>query len=367
MKERKRKLNYLLVIILLLLVSIGYAVLSTNLNILGSSQISAPSWDIHWENVQVKTGSVSASTPTIDTNKTTVNYSVTLTIPGEYYEFTVDAVNAGTIDGMVSVVSNKLNNVEITTLPNYLEYSVTYEDGIDIAPNHLLASNSSEKYKVHVGYKKDISVSDIPSTAQTLNLTFSVTYVQSDSNAIINPHLQTVYTANVHYGNWGTADDETNTSIVWIGKSIPNGIMTYQTPELAMAALKEAIGGVDRPFFLKHSVSNNTVTDSYVGFVITPEMALANPGMTAGTYTLKGGVNERVSSNKPIYVANKQVLLSAFGSTHCNESDSYCNCFDSDHSISIYAASDGNVYADDFYWFCLINQNGGSACVENTN
>ena len=33
MKKNKRKLNYLLVIVLLLLVSAGYAILSTNLNI----------------------------------------------------------------------------------------------------------------------------------------------------------------------------------------------------------------------------------------------------------------------------------------------------------------------------------------------
>ena len=185
--KNKRKLNYMILIIMILVISIGYAILSTNLNIVGSSEISAPTWDIHWENVQVKTGSVSAQTPTIDTNKTTVNYTVTFTIPGEYYEFTVDAKNAGTIDGMVSVVSNKLNGTEITTLPNYLEYKVSYDDGIDIAPNHLLAANTSEKYKVHVGYKKDISVSDIPEGAQTLNLTFSVTYVQSDDNAPEKP------------------------------------------------------------------------------------------------------------------------------------------------------------------------------------
>ena len=182
--RNKRKLNYMILIIMILVVSIGYAILSTNLNILGSSQISAPTWNIHWENVSVKSGSVTAATPTIDTNKTTVNYSVTLTIPGDYYEFTVDAVNAGTIDGMVSVVSNKLNGTEITTLPSYLEYKVSYDDGIDIAPNHLLAANTSEKYKVHVGYKKDINISDIPATPQTLNFSFSVTYVQSDSNAV---------------------------------------------------------------------------------------------------------------------------------------------------------------------------------------
>ena len=185
--KSKKKLNYMILIIMILIISIGYAILSTNLNIVGAGTINNPTWNIHWENVQVETGSVSASTPTIDTAKTTVNYSVTLTIPGDYYEFTVDAVNAGTIDGMISVISNKLNGTEITTLPNYLEYKVTYDDGVEIAPNHLLSANSSEKYKVHVGYKKDISATDIPSAAQTLNLTFSVTYVQSDENATEKP------------------------------------------------------------------------------------------------------------------------------------------------------------------------------------
>ena len=131
---------------------------------------------------------MSASTPTIDTAKTTVNYSVTLSIPGDFYEFTVDAVNAGTIDGMVSVISNKLNGTEITTLPSYLEYKVSYDDGVDIAPNHLLEAGTSEKYKVHVGYKKDISESDMPTTEQNINIDFQIIYKQSDSNAVAISH-----------------------------------------------------------------------------------------------------------------------------------------------------------------------------------
>ena len=47
--KNKRKLNYMILIIMILVVSIGYAILSTNLNIVGSSQISAPTWDIHFE------------------------------------------------------------------------------------------------------------------------------------------------------------------------------------------------------------------------------------------------------------------------------------------------------------------------------
>ena len=187
MKKNKRKVRYLILVLLLLFISIGYAYLNSTLNITGASTINNPTWDIHWENVEVKTGSVSASTPTIDSSKTTVNYSVELTTPGDFYEFTVDAVNAGSIDGMVSVVSNKLNGTEITTLPNYLEYSVSYSDDIAIAQNHLLAANSSEKYKVYVGYKKDISPSDLPTTQQTLNFSFSVTYVQADANATEKP------------------------------------------------------------------------------------------------------------------------------------------------------------------------------------
>ena len=187
MRKKKRQFRYILLVLILLFISMGYAFLNTTLNIVGVSTINNPTWDIHFENVVVKSGSVLASTPTIDTNKTMVNFSVELSLPGDYYEFTVDAVNDGSIDGMISVISNKLNNVEITTLPNYLEYVVSYVDGVSIAQNHLLAANTSEKYKVHVGYKKDISATDIPSTEQTLNLTFSVTYVQADENAIEKP------------------------------------------------------------------------------------------------------------------------------------------------------------------------------------
>ena len=374
--KNKRKLNYMILIIMILVISIGYAVLSTNLNIIGTGTINNPTWNIHWENVQVKTGSASASTPTIDTAKTTVNYSVTLSIPGDYYEFTVDAVNAGTIDGMISVISNKLNGTEITTLPSYLEYKVTYEDGVEIAPNHLLASGTSEKYKVHVGYKKDISSTDIPSTAQTLNLIFSVTYVQSDTSVVPVPHPETVYTTNIHDGNWDTVDDGTNTSVVWIGKTIPNGITTFQTPELAMVALKEASGGEDRPFFLKHTVSNNTVTDSYVGFVVTPEMAQANPGMTAGTYYLKGKKTYELVGGSwqcmseyddgegncidPDYNTNKATLLSAFGSSNCTDYSSYFSCYVS--GLGAIADSDGHVNAHAGTWDCSVYSDARSGC-----
>ncbi len=164
----------------------GYAALTTELNINGITNVSHASWDIHFENLAVKTGSVTPdSAATIDTD-TSISYEVTLNQPGDFYEFTVDAKNDGSIDAMIESVTSKYNGVAISTsnpLPNYIEYSVSYSDGEAIEVNQLLKSGQKEKYKVRVAFKKDINAEDLPSSNVTLVLGFTVTYVQADDTA----------------------------------------------------------------------------------------------------------------------------------------------------------------------------------------
>ena len=208
MKKTKRRTKYLL-LLLILFISVGYAILQSNLSIIGTTSIQDSKWDIHWNNVVITEGSVSTSNTdkaTIDNTKTTVNYNIVLDKPGDFYEFTVDAVNEGTIDGMIDVISSKLNNVEITTLPAYLNYSITYSDGTPLQGNQLLAANSSETYKVRIEYKRDIEANQLPETTQTLNLSFSVTYKQATSGAIavehsFNGHSWETIINNVRSGN----------------------------------------------------------------------------------------------------------------------------------------------------------------------
>ena len=229
----QRRYLFMVLIILLLSISLGYALLSTNLNIVGTTVVKDNKWDIYFDNVQVKSGSVTASTPAIDTAKTTVSYSVNLNLPGDYFEFTVDAKNAGTIDGMISAVSSKLNSTEITTLPNYLEYSVSYSDGVAIQNNHLLEAGKTETYKVRVGYKKDISATDLPSTEQTLNLTLSVTYVQADDNAVKPGHPESFET-----DSWDTivnAVKTGNASVYNVGDTKTVDMRTLGTHTLRIA------------------------------------------------------------------------------------------------------------------------------------
>ncbi len=178
----------IILILLVVALGIGYSYLNTELNINGTANINSANWDVYWNNVQVSNGSVEATTPTIDTNKTTVSFNVTLTKPGDYYEFTVDAVNAGTLDAMIESIDSKLNGTTITTLPAYLDYDVTYSDGTALATNQELLHDSTETYKIRIAYKDNISASDLPDTNQSLSLQFSVTYKQATDAAIAVDH-----------------------------------------------------------------------------------------------------------------------------------------------------------------------------------
>ena len=186
MKKNKTQVYLLLIFSLALLIGIGYAALSATLNINGQTTINKASWDVHMEDINVTSGSVTATTiPTLDTAKTTVNFSVKLTNPGDFYEFTVKEVNKGTIDAMVSTISK---TGLTTTQAKYLDYTVTYSDGTALAEKQLLKSNQSETLKIRVAFKKDITAADLPTVDTTLNLNLSLSYQQADDSAVAIVH-----------------------------------------------------------------------------------------------------------------------------------------------------------------------------------
>ena len=176
--QKKKKLTNLL-IVCLLFIGIVYAILTANLQINGTAKIGGNTWDIHFNNIQINENSVALSTgdsaATIDPeNNCKVDFEVTLSLPGDFYEFTVDVVNSGTIDGMVQTYT-------IPNVPDYLDYTITYADGMSLAQNQLLSAGATETYKVRLEFKNDLE--ELPD-AETLSTSFEVTYVQADSSAI---------------------------------------------------------------------------------------------------------------------------------------------------------------------------------------
>lgn len=185
MKKIRRKVNKPLlyfVFFVFAIVTVGYAALSTTLSITGKGTLSKNSWDIHFENLVIvdNGASVVTTAPTIDSTKTKVSFNITLSKPGDSYEFTVDAVNKGTIDAMLSGFSA----TSLTTdQQKYLTYTVTYGDGATISTKDYLKKGTSETIRVRVRFKDDLTATDLPSSAETLNLTATFVYVQADSTA----------------------------------------------------------------------------------------------------------------------------------------------------------------------------------------
>ena len=173
---KKKNLVILVLFVIVIMMSVGFAVLSTTLNINGVSNVKGQTWDIHFANIDIAEGSVIATKEAniVNDKATLVEYEITLEKPGDFYEFTVDAVNDGTLDAKVTSVA--LSGIE--GYEDYLKYEVTYDNDDEIAMNDKLDADTSKKYKVRIEYREDIETPIQEDT--TFNLVFAVTYNQAD-------------------------------------------------------------------------------------------------------------------------------------------------------------------------------------------
>ena len=342
MKKTKKHIWLAIIAIIIAALAFGYAYLTTTLSINGTTDIDANNWDVYFDNAVVTEGSVTGAqvieAPTI-TSDTEVEFHVNLKKPGDFYEFTIEARNDGTIDAMINSVSKKLNNAEVTTLPAYLDYKVTYKYGTSIENNHLLAAESLETYKIRVEFKKNISSTDLPSTAQSLTLSFGVEYVQADENA--TKVMETIYNSS-------------RTEFI-IGETVPTGVTLYDNYDDAMAAI-----GV--PFFLKHTIDsssgNDIIAETYVGVKINNNV-----------YYIRGNYNDDYSIGGLYYEDNKNILKSAFGEENCEEGTEggspgyyYFSCEDPTTGINASTDNVGNATIDNGIYTCGNHVDNTSMC-----
>ncbi len=185
MRRLKKHINQKLIaiaVVLLLLISVGYAALSTTLTIDGTANIASNSWLVYFTNVQVINGSVTATeAPTTSgTSTTSLTWAVNLDTPGDFYEYFVDVKNDGTIDSMIGSLSNTSLTINQA---KYLDYSVTYDDGATIEQYDKLDAGDMVTLKVRVEYKADLNPEDLPTETSVATFTYTSNYVQADGNA----------------------------------------------------------------------------------------------------------------------------------------------------------------------------------------
>ena len=197
MRRKNTQMTTNILIVSLLLIGVVYALLQTNLQIDGIAKILHNTWDVHFDNIQISEDSVpigeNDSQATIDPeNNCKIDFEVTLNIPGDFYEFTVDVVNEGTIDGMIGTLNKTLtiNNETVQEVPDYLNYTITYDDGVEIEEHHKVSAGTVETYKVRLEFKTDIE--ELPQAA-TIVTSLEPQYVQADSSAIEVNHPNRLY------------------------------------------------------------------------------------------------------------------------------------------------------------------------------
>ena len=219
----KKKRKILLLIILLLAVTVGYAVLTTTLRINGLSHVAKATWNIHWDNVTNEAG-VEATVPAHikeNTKQRVVEYEVFLPTPGDYYEFTVDAINEGTLDGKITSIVSTVNGDDISELPEYIKYSVTYADGTEVKVGDLLKkqrnNNPTRKtYKIRVEYDRDkitpAILNAMDDEGETYVFTYEVQYTQlprvSENTVAAVSFESDSWSTIAQAGNQAAAQDE---------------------------------------------------------------------------------------------------------------------------------------------------------------
>ena len=202
MKSNKKKNKITFLLLLLLGISIGFAALATTLKINGNASITKNTWSVYWDedSIAVTQGSKGDTIPDVVNGEdgsinTKVNWNVNLEVPGDFYEFTIDAVNAGTLDAMITGITPTLPQ----DLPSYVSYSVKYADGVEPAQYHLLPKGTksgstitptTEKYKVRIEFLNTITpeqMDAIPEEGLSLDFGYEVQYGQADDNAVEKP------------------------------------------------------------------------------------------------------------------------------------------------------------------------------------
>jgi hypothetical protein len=121
-------------------------------------------------------------------------------MPGDFYEFQVDATNGGSLDAMVDVLTEVIDDdEEHGALPPYVKLSVTYVDGKAIEPKHLLkkadfsttpATPTKERVKVRIEFLTSVTpeqLAEIDENGEEYSINIGLTYKQADASGS-DPH-----------------------------------------------------------------------------------------------------------------------------------------------------------------------------------
>ena len=180
--DKSREVKIIAVVALLVAVvglSVAYAALNTTLKITGTATVNSASWDVHFiKGTGTPVGSATFVEPEISTDSTALNnYSVKLTKPGDSVTYTFKITNQGSINAKLGTVNigdvtctsadtTETGTAEANTTCANLTYSVTYENGDEIAVGDVLNAGDTVDAKITITFNSDAET--VPASVVTV-------------------------------------------------------------------------------------------------------------------------------------------------------------------------------------------------------
>ena len=311
LKDRKTlTLGLCLILVCVFTLTVAYSALSAVLTIQGNARVSAADWDIYLNNPRVTSGSATINVPVIKTSST-LEFETILNMPGDFYEFVVDVVNAGDIDAMIE---NVVKTPDLTEeQAKFLKYEVSYQNGEAITTKQLLAKNTTMPIKVRIEYRKDLNNSDLPTGQVVLDLSLTLEYIQSDgTGSSVTNNGQAI---NVVSGDGTQKSDE-----VCIGEECFYVMYSDDTTVTMLAKYNLYVGGESNSSWTAYGEEATGKQDStMIGYSSngkpykgTTKFSNTNYwSSTGGSYPYIYGSNSTLYS----YVENYKTYLSTLGVT----------------------------------------------------
>ncbi|MDO4996759.1 MAG: hypothetical protein Q4E69_06230 [Bacilli bacterium] len=221
----RRNNKKIFIIILVLLISIGFAYLSTTLNISSLIGYTGNTFDIYFDRLREDTYKTDIVTEAAVDNKTTVNFSISLDQPASTYKLYADVYNGGTLDAMLDswTLTNTLSEDEAKAI----DISVSYADGTQLRQYDLLKAKLHEYVLVNVVYKDTISNDELLSSAGSLTCSLTMNYIQADEDLQKERNLQTItYIKNLNTEGTSISTTDHDGELRFIGAD-PNNYVTF--------------------------------------------------------------------------------------------------------------------------------------------
>lgn len=182
MRDRKKR-NIIIgsLCCLLIIMGIGYAVLSQTLNISGTANMRG-TWDIKITDISEasRTGKADPGTPTISTNGVSASFEANLWMPGDSITYNITVKNNGNIDAALKeLVPSVENGVQQVKFSN------------NAVQGKVLRQKESYTFQVSVVFDEDAT--EIPQDSKTNppKYTISLTFVQYTGNSLYTPTNET--------------------------------------------------------------------------------------------------------------------------------------------------------------------------------